>query len=83
MFKLEIGDKVAKDLRKTPERDRQRILQRIESLPSNPFPQGVKKLVNQPGYRIRIGSYRILYEVDESQKVIRIYRAGHRREIHR
>ncbi len=61
----------------------QRILQKIYSLKNNPFGQGSQKLAGGKGYRIRVGNYRIIYQVDRKGKIILIVKIGHRREIYR
>ncbi|MEI6809109.1 MAG: type II toxin-antitoxin system RelE/ParE family toxin [bacterium] len=61
-----------------------RILVTVESLSSNPFPQGVKKLHGgESTYRIRIGDYRVIYEVLSNRLVIEIVRVRHRKDVYR
>jgi len=48
-----------------------------------PFPPAAKKLRNRSGYRVRVGDYRILYEVDEGTVVILVVMIGHRRDVYR
>lgn len=56
----------------------------IMGLYDNPRPQASKKLSGGGSkWRIRVGDYRILYEIDDSQKVVRIFRIAHRREAYR
>ena len=62
---------------------RRRIEDSIDDLSRDPRPPGAKKLVGKGGYRIRKGDYRILYLVDDSAMLVRVYRVGHRREIYR
>jgi len=81
-YTVQIDKRVVRELRQVDARDREKIVKVIERLGSNPRPRGVKKLVNQPGWRIRIGNYRVLYEVDEDSKIVTVYRAGHRRDIY-
>ncbi|HEX8332761.1 MAG TPA: type II toxin-antitoxin system RelE/ParE family toxin [Segetibacter sp.] len=52
-----------KQLDKLPDNIAEKILQAIASLAHNPKPQGYKKLKNRPGFRIRKGDYRIIYDV--------------------
>jgi len=82
-YKILVDNRVIKELSKIPANDAKRIIQTIESLSENPRPQKAIKLINQPGWRIRKGVYRILYEIDDNKKIITVYRAGHRREIYR
>ena len=75
---------VEKDLRKIPESMISRIFERIEGLASNPFPhQSIKLAGGELFYRIRVGDYRVGYEVDSSVKEIIIHYIHHRRDVYR
>jgi mRNA interferase RelE/StbE len=54
----------------------------IGSLEENPKPQGVRKLKNRAGYRIRIGDYRVIYEINDSILLVDVINLGHRKEIY-
>jgi mRNA interferase RelE/StbE len=61
--------------------DRQRIARRIDSLGRNPRPPGFAKLSGfQDLYRIRVGTYRIIYTIEDDRLIITILRVAHRRE---
>lgn len=60
-----------------------RLVEAIEGLKYNPFPQNSKKLKGNVGYRLRIGDYRILYTVDKIVKIVEIYMIGHRKDVYR
>jgi mRNA interferase RelE/StbE len=74
-----------KELRTLPAQILKRIDKRLLALSDQPKPKGSLKLKGKEGegWRIRIGDYRILYTIEESQKIIRIYRISHRREAYR
>ena len=55
----------------------------IRALAHAPRPIGSKKLRGRSGWRIRVGHYRVIYEIDDTNCVITIMRVGHRREIYR
>lgn len=56
----------------------------ISNLEKEPRPQGAKKLLGKGDcYRIRSGDYRILYTIDDKQKLVTMYRIRHRREVYR
>ena len=82
-YDLRFKTSVAKDLRGLPNTDLRRILERIESLRDDPRPPGSEKLSAQERYRIRQGSYRILYEIRELEVVVEVVKIGHRREVYR
>lgn len=82
-YELRFKTSVAKDLRDIPKTDLRRILERIESLRDDPRPFGCEKLSAQERYRIRQGTYRILYEVLDLEVVVEVVKVGHRREVYR
>jgi mRNA interferase RelE/StbE len=61
-----------------PNQDVKRILSRIEALAEDPRGPGAKKLTNLELYRIRVGSYRVLYEILDDLLVVIVVRAAHR-----
>jgi mRNA interferase RelE/StbE len=61
-----------------------RIIPHIKTLAGNPRPSGCIKITgSRNDWRIRIGDYRIIYEIDEEAKAVRIMRVRHRREVYR
>lgn len=58
------------------------IFQAIEKLGDNPRPNGYKKLKGRNGYRIRIGDYRVIYEIIDSILLIDVIDLGHRKNIY-
>lgn len=73
-----------KELNKLDKPLRRRILAAITFLEEDSRPDGVKKLAGDDNaWRIRIGDYRVLYEIHDGQLLVVIFRAAHRREIHR
>ena len=66
-----------------PKSDVKLISESLDALESDPRPPGAKKLLKQEGYRIRKGKYRVLFTVDDSARLVRVYRIGHRRDIYR
>ncbi|MFC1499075.1 type II toxin-antitoxin system RelE/ParE family toxin [Verrucomicrobiota bacterium] len=74
-------------LRELKRLDRQmvpRIIAAVEALASDPFPSRVKKLHGgELTYRIRVGDYRVIYEVFSNRLVIEITRVRHRKDVYR
>lgn len=56
---------------------------RIAELMDNPRPAGCRKLRDVPGWRIRVGRYRIVYEIDDSRKIVTVLKVAHRKDIYR
>jgi mRNA interferase RelE/StbE len=72
-----------KDLSKIPQHNRDSIISEIRNLSINPRPQGSKKLVNRDAWRIRVGDYRIIYEINDEKLIILVVALGHRKDIYR
>ncbi|MEW6405674.1 MAG: type II toxin-antitoxin system RelE/ParE family toxin [Chloroflexota bacterium] len=64
-------------------RDRQRIVARIGQLAMDPRPPGCEKLSGQEKYRIRQGSYRIVYSVKDNELFVYVVKVGHRKDVYR
>ncbi len=65
-------------------KDRQRIVNRITALASEPRPAGCEKLAGIEGrYRVRQGPFRIIYAVDDTRRTVEVVKVGHRREVYR
>jgi mRNA interferase RelE/StbE len=82
MYKLFIEKAVFKQLKKVPERDYQKIMSAIAALAENPRPAGCKKLKVRPGYRIREGNYRVIYEINDKMLTVTVIDAGDRKDIY-
>ncbi len=75
---------VEKELRNIDPQHIQRIINAVESLSNNPFPRQHRKLRgSERDYRIRVGEYRIIYQVDLDSKIVTIYHIRHRRKAYR
>jgi mRNA interferase RelE/StbE len=83
MYKLSILRRAVKDIARLPGDYPRQAGEHIEALAQNPRPPGAKKLSGDLGYSLRVGVYRILYEIDDDAKVITVYRVKHRREAYR
>jgi len=72
-----------KELERLDSKTHDKIIKQLLALKENPLPKGVKKLQGREGYRMRIGDYRILYEIDETEKEIEVFSVAHRKEVYR
>ena len=59
-----------------------KIFRRVEELREIPRPSGVKKLVGLPYYRIRIGDYRVIFDIQDDNLIILVLEVGHRKKIY-
>lgn len=84
-YKLQIKASASKELESVgTKKDRQRLVNRITSLARDPRPVGSEKLgAEENKYRVRQGSYRIIYSVDDRRRLVIITKIGHRKEIYR
>jgi mRNA interferase RelE/StbE len=83
-YKIEWKQSAKKELKKLDRQIIPRILQTVESLADNPYSSGSKKLIgSNSSYRLRVGYYRIVYNIQSSRLTIEIIKVGHRRDIYR
>lgn len=84
LYAVELRPAARRSLREFPRSDVVRLVAAIESLSANPRPRGVKKLAGIDNlYRIRVGDYRVVYQIHDDRLVILVVRIGHRREVYR
>ena len=74
---------VQKELDRLPDDVVRRILTRLAQLETDQRPTDVKKLKGREAWRIRVGDYRVIYEIQDRQLQILVITIGHRREIYR
>jgi mRNA interferase RelE/StbE len=73
-----------REWRKLPPEIRPRISQALLKLEDNPRPQGVSRLSGYANrWRLRVGDYRVIYQIDDAAKEVVILRVAHRREVYR
>ena len=83
VYEIQIKKKVIKYLGTLRKKDTERIMTAIESLSENPRPVGHKKLSGEKAYRIRIGSYRVIYEIEDEALKVYIIKAGSRGDVYK
>lgn len=82
-YKITFKRSVKKDLRRIANRDIPAILNRIDSLGSNPRPDGCKKLSGKEVYRVRQGAYRIVYEIFDDRLVVLVVAVASRADVYK
>ena len=84
MYGLFLERGAERDLRRLPARLHDRIISAIQSLSEEPRPSGCRKLTGSArDWRIRVGDYRVVYEIADTIRVVRVNRVRHRREVYR
>jgi mRNA interferase RelE/StbE len=82
VYAITFRDKVIKSLIKINEPFYSAIKKQIYDLADNPRPQGYRKLKGRKGYRIRVGDYRVIYEIFDHALLIEVIDLGHRKDIY-
>jgi mRNA interferase RelE/StbE len=82
-YRVILPRSVQKELDRLPDDIVKRILARLAQLETNPRPADMKKLKGRGAWRIRVGDYRVIYEIHHRELQILIITVGHRREIYR
>lgn len=83
-YSLEISGKAERHFRRLPRNVQVRIAPRIDQLADNPRPAGCEKLsATENIYRIRIGDYRLIYQIQDSVLLVLVVGVGHRRDVYR
>jgi mRNA interferase RelE/StbE len=82
-YRIEFAPLARRQIRRLSKETQRQILERIEELGANPRPAGVKKLTAEENfYRVRVGDYRIIYQIRDRELLVLIVKVGHRREIY-
>ena len=83
-YAIQFKPAALRQLEKLPRDLQKRMASKIQALRDDPFPSGCKKLFGEPGtWRVRIGDYRVIYQVHRGVLLILVINIGHRREAYR
>jgi len=82
-YRIVLPKSVQRELDRLPDEVAKRVLVRLRQLETDPRPVDVKKLKGREAWRIRIGDYRVIYEIHDRQLHILVISVGHRRDIYR
>ena len=82
-YTIHILRRAQKQLARIPPPDFDRITSAIQELARNPRPPGCKKLTRREGWRIRIGNYRVIYEIDDLHRIVTVLDIGDRKDVYR
>ncbi len=82
-YQIQVTRAAQRDLRKLPRDVLERVDEQIQSLRDNPRPHGSRKLRHEDDiYRTRVGDYRIIYQIRDSELIVVVIRVRHRREVY-
>lgn len=83
-YRIDLRQRAKKQLADLPKRDGANVYASIKDLAEEPRPPGVKKLKGEESlYRIQVGDYRVVYDIDDSISVVTITRIRHRKDAYR
>ena len=83
-YRIEWKRSAQRELRKLPRPMIEKVAVAVEKLAYNPRPHGARKLVNSDiTYRLRVGDYRIVYDIFEKKLIIEILRVRHRKDAYK
>jgi mRNA interferase RelE/StbE len=84
MYQVLLERSAERDLGRLSSEVHNRVIVAIQSLAANPRPPGCRKLAgSKSDWRIRVGDYRVIYEIADAIRVVRVNRVRHRREVYR
>lgn len=83
IYEISYARGVKKDFRKIHKKQHGRIVAAIRKLAVNPRPEDARKLVGLPSFRIRVGDYRVIYNIDDEIVTVLVVKVAHRREVYR
>ncbi|MBI1768528.1 MAG: type II toxin-antitoxin system RelE/ParE family toxin [Bacteroidetes bacterium] len=81
-YQVLVEKRIEKQISRIPHKDYVKIKEAILSLAKNPRPFGFKKLSAREGYRMRVGDYRIIYQIEDRQFLVIILSVGNRKDIY-
>ena len=82
-YRLRLIGRARKEIRRLPSELTARICDAIDDLANDPRPPACVKLRGGAGWRIRVGDYRVIYDVDDDAQIVTVLRVGHRRDVYR
>lgn len=82
-YQLLILPRAQRELASLPVEVFRRIRHAIRQLSSEPRPPGSRKLTGRSGWRIRVGAYRVVYEISDAAASVTVLHVGHRRDVYR
>jgi mRNA interferase RelE/StbE len=82
-YQIVILRRAQRELGRLPHPEYERVRDTIRALAAEPWPASCLRLTDHEGWRIRIGDYRVLYEINDRERVITVVHVGHRRDVYR
>lgn len=83
MYEVILSNRAEKRLSRLPVGEYERVLQAVMNLAEDQRPRNCRKLQGREGWRIRVGDYRVVYEIDDTRREVLVVALGHRKDIYR
>lgn len=83
MYKIVWSKKAYKQLKKIPHLISKRIYEKVSKIVTNPQELDVKRLTGIPCYKLRVGDYRVIFEIKKEELKVLIVKVGHRKEVYK
>ncbi len=83
MYSIEVKKSALKELAQISPPYNKKIIEAIDRLAINPRPEGVKKLIGEEAFRIRVADYRIIYTIEDVIKIVEVQRIRHRKDAYK
>lgn len=82
-YGISILRRAQKELERLPSDAYRQVRDAVRSLGGQPRPAGCLKLTDRDAWRIRVGDYRVIYEIDDHEQQVTVMHIGHRRDVYR
>lgn len=82
-YSVTILRRAQRELADLPVQEYSRVAAALRALADDPRPLGCIKLTARDGWRIRVGDYRVLYDIDDGERTVTVVHVGHRRDVYR
>jgi mRNA interferase RelE/StbE len=83
-YRLAFTPRAEREFKALDRQIQRRLARHIDSLAENPYPRGIKKLAGEEElYRLRVGNYRIIYQVHRKMLLVLVVGIGHRSDVYR
>jgi mRNA interferase RelE/StbE len=84
VYRVLLERSAERDLRRLTPPVHDRVIAALQALAGNPRPPSCRKLTgSERDWRVRVGDYRVVYEIEDAIRVVRVHRIRHRREVYR
>ena len=82
-YRVDVTGSAERDLSRLSSTLFERLTTKLAALAADPRPTGCEKLAGLEAYRIRVGDYRVLYEIDDAKRMVIVVRVRHRRDVYK